>query len=56
MTLKNLGAGVFLVGEELSHMAFSISNMREPFRAFRDGLSFRLGFQRRGFLFENAVM
>src|SRR5262245_49941617 len=55
MTLKNLGPAVFLVVKELSHVAFAIADMCKPFCPFRDGVSFRFGFQRRSFLFENAV-
>ena len=32
-----------------------VTDVRKPFRAFRDGLSLRLGFQRRRLLFEYAV-
>src|SRR5215831_17615195 len=55
MILKNLAAAVFLVVEELSHVAFAVADVCKPFGAFRDGLSFRLGFQSGGLLFENAV-
>src|ERR1043166_6474964 len=55
MTLKNLRAAVFLLAEELSHITFRIANMCKPFRAFRYGISFRLGFKRRGLLFEDTV-
>src|SRR6058998_3719908 len=54
MTLKNAGAAIFVIAE-LGHVAFPITDMREPLRAFRYHVSLRLGFERRGLLFENAV-
>src|SRR5438445_9792970 len=54
MNLKNAGTAVFIVGE-LSHVAFPVTKMREPLRAFRHRVSLRLGFDRRGLLLENAV-
>src|SRR6516165_9644711 len=54
MTLEDTGAAVFAV-KELGHVAFAITKMREPLRAFCYRVSLCLGFKRRGFLFENAV-
>src|SRR5437773_5006068 len=54
MTLENTGVAVFVV-DELGHVTLPITNMREPLRAFRHRVSLRLGFERRGLLFENAV-
>ena len=55
MTLENTGAAAVFVVGALCHVAFPITNMREPLRAFCHRVSLRLGFERRGLLFENAV-
>ena len=55
MTLENTGAAVVFVVGELCHVALAITNMREPLRAFGHRVSLRLGVERCGLLFENAV-
>ena len=55
MTLQNLRAAIFLIAEELRHVAFAVADMCQPFRAFRYSVSFRFSLESRGFLFENAV-
>src|SRR5437016_7727672 len=56
MTFQNMRTAIFVVVvDELRHVAFRVTDVRKPFRAFRDGLSLRLGFQRRRLLFEYAV-
>src|SRR5437764_6721194 len=55
MTLQNMWPAVFAVVDELRHIAFAIAEVREPFRALSDALSFSLRFQSAGLLFENVV-
>ena len=53
MTFQNLRRAVS--GDELRHVAFSITDVREPLGAFRYSVSLGLGFERCRFLFENVV-
>src|ERR1041385_5894692 len=55
MALNNARAAVVLVVDELGHVTFAVTNVREPLRALRYGVPLRLGFEPRSLLFENAV-
>src|SRR6516165_4363097 len=54
MTFQNSWPALLAV-DELGHVAFAITEMSEPFRAFRHRVSLRLGLERRGLLFKNIV-
>src|SRR6266481_3813749 len=54
MTFKNSWPTLLTV-DELGHVAFAITEMSEPLRAFGDGVSLSLGVEGRGLLFKNAV-
>src|ERR1051325_2922747 len=55
MALNNARAAIVLVVDELGHVTFAVTNVREPLRALCYGVPLRLGFEPRSLLFENAV-
>src|SRR6266705_3173986 len=54
MAFKNPWPAVFVV-DELGHVAFAITEMSEPLRAFRHRISLSLGLECRGLLLKNVV-
>src|SRR5437016_1010037 len=54
MTFENSWSAVFVV-DELRHVAFAITEMSEPLRAFGQRISLRFALERHGLLFENVV-
>src|SRR5213593_1320358 len=54
MAFKNPWPAVFVV-DELGHVAFAITEMSEPLRAFSHRISLCFGLERRGLLFKDVV-
>src|SRR5262245_46815040 len=54
MTFEN-SLPALLAVDELGHVAFAVTEMSEPLRAFGDAVSLSLGVEGRGLLFENVV-